>query len=80
MFFYQYKGTNFVTGWKSNSLFKSKLVSLHGAFLPNVKYFGHKIEIQFNNIPLDVEQNSYTTKTVNAFIVYDLDNLPKIPS
>ena len=35
--------------------------------------------IQCNNIPLLVEQNNYTTKTVSAYIVYDLDNRPKIP-
>ena len=40
------------------------------------KYFGYKIEVQSNNTLLDEEQNSYTTKTVNA---YDLDNWPKIP-
>ena len=37
----------------------------------NLRY---NIGIQFNNIPLVVEQNNYTTKTVNAYIVYDLDN------
>ena len=45
---------------------------LHGTFLPNIKYFGCKIEIQCNNTPLAVEQNNYTAKTVNAYIVYDL--------
>ena len=42
---------------------------LYGAFLTIIKYFGYKIGIQFNNTPLVVEQNSYSTKTVNAFIV-----------
>ena len=35
--------------------------------------------MQFNNTPLVVEQNNYTTKIVNAYIVYDLDNWSKIP-
>ena len=35
--------------------------------------------MQFNDTPLVVEQNNYATKIVNTFIVYDLDNLPKIP-
>ena len=30
--------------------------------------------MQFNNTPLVVEQNNYTTKTVNAYIVHDLDD------
>ena len=62
-------------------MFKSKfllLFPLYGVFLPNIKYLGYKTGIQFNNTPLVLEQNSYTTKTVNAYIVYDLDNWPKI--
>ena len=29
------KSTDYVIGWKSKSLFESKLLPLHGAFLPN---------------------------------------------
>ena len=60
------KGTDYVIGWKSKGLFKCKLVPLHGAFLSNIKYFGYKIGIQFNNIHLDVEQKNYAVKTVNC--------------
>ena len=70
-------GTEYVISWKSREVYNSKLTTLHGAFLPNIKYFGSKIGIQFNNTPLVVEQNNYMTKTVNAYIVYDLDNWPK---
>ena len=42
------EGTDYVTGSKSRGLFKSKLLPLHDAFLPNIKYFGCKIGIQFN--------------------------------
>ena len=35
--------------------------------------------IKFNNTPLVVEQNNYTIKTVNTYVVYDLYNWPKIP-
>ena len=35
--------------------------------------------MQFNNTPLVVAQNNYITKTVNAYIVYDLDNWTKNP-
>ena len=30
------KGTDYVIGWKSNGLFESKFLLLHGAFLPNI--------------------------------------------
>ena len=33
--------------------------------------------MQFNNIPLVVEQNIYVIKIVNTYIVYDLGNCPK---
>ena len=68
------KGTEYIIGWKSKGVYNSKLIALHGAFLPNIKYFKKKIEIQFNNTPLVIEQNSYTSKIVNVCIVYDLDN------
>ena len=35
--------------------------------------------IKFNKDPLTVEQNNYTTRIVNAFIVYNLDALPRNP-
>ena len=63
--------------WKSKGIYNSKLKALHGAFLPNVKYFGNKIGIQFNNTLLIIEQNNYVTRIVNIYIVYDLENWPK---
>ena len=44
------KGTDYVVGWTSKGLFKSKLLPLHGAFLPNIKYIGHKIGIQLKTL------------------------------
>ena len=44
------------------------------------KYFRNKIGIQLNSTPLVVEQNNYATKTVNVYIIYDLDNWQKINS
>ena len=35
-------------------------------FLLNVKYFGIKIRIQFNNTPLVIEQINYPSKIVNV--------------
>ena len=31
----------YVIGWKSKGLFESKLLPLHSAFLPKIKYFGY---------------------------------------
>ena len=44
----------------------------------SIEYFGYKTGVQFHDTPLVVEQNNYTTKTVNALIVYDLDNWPEV--
>ena len=52
---------------------------MHITSLPNIKYFGHKIRIKFNSNPLVIEQNNYTTKIGNAYVVYDLDNWLKVP-
>ena len=60
-------------------MYNSRLTQLHGAFLPNIKYFGHTIAMQFNNTPLVVVQNNYATKTVSTSIVYNLDDWPKVP-
>ena len=73
------KGTEYITGWKSKGFFEWKLFLLHGAFMPNAKQFGYKIGIQFNNTSLDIDQDNFTTKTVNAYSACDLDNCPKIP-
>ena len=43
-----------------------------------MKYFGYKIGTQFNKTLLVVEQDNYATKTVNAYIVYELHDCPKI--
>ena len=47
-------------------------------FLPNIKYFNKKVELQFNNNSLVVELSNYTAKTVNVYIVSDLDYWPKL--
>ena len=73
------KGNEYIICWKSKGVYSSKLIALHGAFLPYVRYFGNKIGIQFNNTLLVREQNNYTSRIVNVYIVYDLDNWPKNP-
>ena len=39
-----------------------------------------KIAFQFNKNVLVVKQNNYATKTVNVYIVYDLDYWPRNPT
>ena len=73
------KVTDYSIGWKSKDLSESNHLPLDGAFLPNIKYFGCKIGMQFNNTPLVVEQRNYANNIVNAYILYDLDNWPNIP-
>ena len=55
------KGTDHIR-WKSKGVYNSELVTLHGAFLPNIKYLTRRIGMQFNNAPLVVEQNNYQEK------------------
>ena len=54
-------------------------MQLHGAFLLNIKYFRYKVGIQLNSTDLVVELNNYATKIVNSYIIYAIDNWPKIP-
>ena len=35
------------------------------------------MRIKFNNTPLVIKQNNYTTKIMNIYVVYDLYNLAK---
>ena len=59
------KGIEYVTAWQSKGLFEWKL-PLHGAFMCNIKQFGYEIGLQFNNAP-------FTTRILNAYILYDLE-------
>ena len=69
--------TGYIIIWRSKGVYNTKLIPIKNDYFPNIKYFEHKIEIRFNYTPLIVEQNSYTTKTVNVYIVYDLDDSPE---
>ena len=44
---------------------------------PIIKYINHKIGVQLNNSVLVVANNNYATKTVNIYIIFDLDNWPR---
>ena len=73
------KGIGYVLSWKSKGVCNSKLKQLYNAFLHNIKLSRYKVRIKFYKDPLAVKQNNHTTKIVNAFIVYDLNNWPNNP-
>ena len=52
--------------------------AINDAFWYNAKNFGNQTWIQFNYTSLVIEQNKYTSRIVNVYIVYDLNNQPKI--
>ena len=65
--------------WRSKGVHISNLKLWHGAFMSRLRYYAKKIWIYLNKSPLVVEQNNYSTKIVNAYIVYDLNDSPKVP-
>ena len=60
-------------------MYTSKLKPLYTTFLHSKKLSKYKVGIKFDKGLLAVEQNNYATKTVNAYIVYDLDTWRNIP-
>ena len=64
---------------KSKGVYNSKLKPLYTAFLHSKNLSEYRIEIKFEKDPLAVEENNYTSKVANGYIVCDLDAWPKIP-
>ena len=67
------KGIDYILRWKSKGVYNLKLKLLYTAFLHSIKLSEYKMEIKFDKDPFAVKQNNYLTKTVNVYIVYDLD-------
>ena len=65
------KGVDYAISWKSQVVSSSTLLPLHTAFLHSIKLFGYNMKIKFDKEPLVVEQNHYTTKIVNGYIIYE---------
>ena len=55
--------------WKSKEVFYSKLKPLYTAFLNSIKLCRYRMRIKFAKDPLVVEQNNYSTKIVNVYII-----------
>ena len=56
-------------------VYTPKLKAPYTVFLHSIKRFEYKLRKKFNEDSLVVEQNNYISKIVNAYIIYDLDNL-----
>ena len=65
---YKNTSTEYVASCKLKGVYNNKLVALNSDFLPKIKYF-KRIRLQFDNTPLVIEQNNYTTKN---FILYTI--------
>ena len=50
---------------------------MYTSLLLSIKLSGYRMGKKLDKDPLAVEQNIYTTKIVNAYIVYDLDAWPR---
>ena len=74
---YENTSTEYGASCKLKGVYNNKLIALNSDFLPNIKYF-KRIRSQFDNTPLVIEQNNYTTKFVNVYIVYDLNHWSKV--
>ena len=46
---------------------------MYTPYLNSIELSEYRMRIKFDKDPLAVEQNSYLTKIVNVYIVYDLD-------
>ena len=57
---------------------QDKMVKSIKLALISIKFSRYRKGIKFDHDPLAVEQNSYETKIVNAYIVYDWDTWSKI--
>ena len=49
-------------------------------FLHSIKLCEYRMVIKFDKDPLAIEQNNYTTKIVNVYIVYNPDAWPRYPT
>ena len=46
----------------------------------SIKLCEYRMVIKFDKDPLAIEQNNYTTKIVNVYIVYNPDAWPRYPT
>ena len=64
---------------KSKGLNSSTLSQQYTHLLHIIRFCGYKIGIKYNRGSLVVEKNSWATKIVNDYIVYELNTWPKNP-
>ena len=73
------KETRYIVKWKSKGVYIFKLKLLYTAFVYSIKLSGYNVGIKFDEDPIPVKQKYYVTKTVNVYIVYDLNARPRKP-
>ena len=73
------KVTDYVLSWKSNGVYNSKLKSLYTAFLHSINLSGYRMRTKFDKDPLSVEYRNYLNKSVNVYIVYELNYWSRNP-
>ena len=73
------KCMDYALSWKSKWVHTFELTPLYATFLNSTKLSGCRTGIKFNNNALVKEQNNYSSKNVNVYIVYDLHTWSKNP-
>ena len=71
---------DYVLSRKSNGVYNSKLNPSYTAFLYNIKLYGHRMRIKFDEDSLTVEQNNYLTKIANDYICYEFSGWLRNPT
>ena len=66
--------------WNQRGYLILNLKLLYTAFLHSIKLSEYRIGIKFDKVSLAVEQNNYLAKTVNVYIVFDLDAWTRNPT
>ena len=64
----------YIISWRTKRLYTTKRTSISNDLLPNIVCFNKKWHYD-----LVVDQNNYSTETVNVYIVYGLDYWPENP-
>ena len=69
------KTTGNVISWKSKGVYTTHLKSLHGVFFASIKIWYKKKQPKFS---LVVEEKNYSTEIIKVYIVYYLNDCPKV--
>ena len=74
------KGTDKFLSQISKGACNSKIKPFYTAFLHSIKPSGYNMGTKIDKYHLAVQQNNYSSKIVNVYIVYELDTYPRNPT